>query len=211
MKPTVNLIKFGGITFILSGILFFAQYLFMMPMPAPPLPDAELMSWLQEWRFNISMADEVLIFAALLLMPSIVALYRLLVKGDSIRTMLGCGLFAVTIPVYIIMVVILGRLVYPVYDIGLSPDLYRLVISIYYGGMHCIALILGLGTILLSLVIRTSRIGRFTAYFGLLAGVFDLIGSFPWLIGNVMNFVAQLLFAAWFVILGVRMVSVARE
>ncbi|MEK3702445.1 MULTISPECIES: hypothetical protein [unclassified Paenibacillus] len=40
MRPTVNLIKFGGITFILSGILFFAQYLFMMPMPAPPLPDA---------------------------------------------------------------------------------------------------------------------------------------------------------------------------
>lgn len=63
MKPTVNLIKFGGVTFILSGILFFAQYLFMMPLPVHPLPDAELMSWLQEWRFNISMADEVLVFA----------------------------------------------------------------------------------------------------------------------------------------------------
>lgn len=89
MKPSGNLIKFGGITFILPGVLFFAQYLFMMPVPAPPLPEAELMSWLQEWRFNLSMADEVLIFAALLLIPSIVALYRLLVKADPIRTMLG--------------------------------------------------------------------------------------------------------------------------
>ncbi|WNS41475.1 hypothetical protein [Paenibacillus sp. MMS20-IR301] len=207
MKSKASVIKFGGISLILAGILFFVQYLFMLPLPSPPLTDTGLMFWLQEWRFNISMADEVLIFAALLLIPSAVALYRVLVKVSPIQTMLGCGLLAVNIPVYLFLVIILGRWVYPVYEIELSPDLYRLVISLYYGGMHCTALILGAATILLSLVTRKSGLGRFTAYLGLTAGIFDFIGSFPWLIGTAVMFTSQLLSAAWFVLLGVQLLG----
>lgn len=134
-----------------------------------------------------------------------------MVKVNPVLTMLGCGLLAVNIPVYLFLVIILGRWVYPVYEIELSPDIYRLVISLYYGGMHCAALILGAATILLSLVIRKSVFGKFTAYLGLAAGIFDLIGSFPWLIGTMVMFISQLLAAAWFVILGIRVLSAAKK
>ncbi|RCX23336.1 hypothetical protein DFP94_101933 [Fontibacillus phaseoli] len=205
MKPKIGAIKFGGITFILSGILFFAQYLFVLPIPTLPLSDADLVKWLQEWRFNISMADELMFFAALLLIPSLFALYRILVKADKIKTVLGCGLLAATVPVNILLVVILGRLVYPVYEIELSPEIYKLVLSIYYGGLHSVAIILGMATIILCLVIGKSILGKPMAYFGFTAGLLELVGAYPWLIGSVMVFVSQLVFSAWFVMLGLNM------
>lgn len=205
MKPKISVIKFGGISLILSGILFFVQYLFVLPMPIPPLADADLMTWLQNWKTNIAMADELLFFATLLLIPSIVALHRILVKVDKVKTLLGCGLLAVVIPVNIFLVIILGRLVYPVYGIELSPDIYKLVLSIYYGGMHCVSIILSMATIIICLVIRKSVIGKLTAILGLVTGIMDLIGAFPWLIGTGAVFASQLLFSAWFVVLGVRL------
>ena len=211
MKQKFGIIKFGGITFIISGILFFVQYLFLLPMPSPPLVDEELLTWLTKWRFHISMADEVLFFAAIFLIPSIVALYRTLVKVDQIKALMACGILTVTIPIYIFLDIILGRLVYPVFNIELSPDIYKLMISIYYGGMHMIAILLCLATFILCFAIRKSVLGKLTAYIGFMVGIFDLIGAFPWLIGSVMVFISQLLFSVWFIILGFRLLRVSEQ
>lgn len=211
MKQKISVIKFGGITLIISGVLFFAQYLFVLPMPNPPTADASLMTWLQDWRFNIAMADELFFFATLFLIPAIVALYRILVKVDKIKALLGCGLLAVSIPINLVLVIILGRLVYPVYGIELSPDIYKLVLSLYHGGMHSVAIILSVATILLCLVIRRSVIGKPAAIFGFAAGILDLIGAYPWLLGTAMIFVSQLFFSAWFVILGIRMLGKSED
>lgn len=207
MRQNIGIIKFGGITLIISGILFFVQYLFLLPLPTPPSVDVDLMTWLMEWRFNIIMADEIFFFATLFLIPSIAALYRILVKVNKIKTLIGCGLLVVIIPINILLDSILGRLVYPVYNIQLSPDIYKLILSIYYGGMHSVAIILSVATIILCFVIRRSVIGKPAANFGFLVGILDFISAYPWLIGTVMVFVSQLFFSAWFVILGIRMLD----
>ncbi|WP_310829152.1 hypothetical protein [Paenibacillus pedocola] len=209
MKSKIGIVKFGGFAFILSGILFLGVSLFLLPVPRPPLPDPELMNWLKEWKFNISMADELLFFAALLIIPSIVGLYRILVQVNKIQALLGCGLLAVTVPVYIILDSILGRLVYPVYDIELSPDIYKLVLSIYYGGMHTVAIILCIATIILSLVIRKSVLGKSVAIVGFVVALLDLIGAFPWLTGSAVFFVCQAASVLWYVFVGVRMIGKA--
>ncbi|WP_379135247.1 hypothetical protein [Paenibacillus sp. sgz500958] len=206
MKP-ISLIKFGGITLILSAILFLTQSLFLLPMPIPPLADADLMTWLTKWKTNIAMADELLFFATVLLIPSIVALYRILVKVDRIKAIFGCGLLAVVIPVNIVLDIILGRLVYPVFDIELSSDIYKLVISLYYGGMHMVAIIFTAATLILCFAIRRSGLGKPVAYLGFVVGILDLVGAFPWLISATMVFVCQLFFCAWFVLLGIRMLK----
>ena len=207
MKPKRNVIRFGGISLIISGILFFVQYLFFLPVPAPPMADADLLVWLREWKFQISMADEVLLFAAVLLIPGILALYRVLVKAEPVKTWLGCGLLAVTVPVYVVLDIILGRLVYPVYDLELSPDIYKLVISMYYGGMHIIAIIMSGATIILSFVIRRSGLGKLAAYSGFVVGAADLVGAYPWITGTAMMFVTQVFFAAWFVLVGIKLMG----
>lgn len=209
MNQKTGIIKVGGISLIISGVLFFVQYLFLLPLPTPPGVDSDLMTWLMDWRFNIAMADEVFFFATLLLIPSIAVLYRVLVKVDIIKTLIGCGLQVIIIPINIILDIILGRLVYPVYNIEFSPEIYKLIVSIYYGGMHSVAIILSVATIILSFAIRKSVIGKSTANFGILVGIFDFIGAYPWLIGTTMVFVSQLFFAAWFVILGIRMLYIS--
>ncbi|KUP23360.1 hypothetical protein [Paenibacillus sp. DMB5] len=212
MQLKQGVVKFGGIALILAGVLFFIQFLFMLPVPAPgATTDAELMAWLAEWKFNLSMADELLFFAPLCLIPAIAALYQVLVKTDLPKTLLGCALLALSIPVYILLVIILGRLVYPVFHIEISAESLKLMFSLYYGGLHTAALIMGISTIVLSLVILKSPLGKAAAYLGFAAGILDLIGSFPWLIGTTVMFVCQLAFAAWFVVLGARLTRISRS
>jgi hypothetical protein len=75
------------------------------------------MLWMDKWKVNSSMVDKLMFFATILLIPSIVALYQLLIHIEKIKTFFGCGLLLVYIPVNLVVAIILGRLVYPVYQI----------------------------------------------------------------------------------------------
>ncbi len=207
MKGKNNIITIGGIAWIISGILFLVQNLFLLPLQGPPALEADLLVWLEKWRFNISMADEVLLFAALFLIPAIFSLYQLLVHADKVKAIMVCGLLASSIPIFIFLDIILGRLVYPVYNLELSADIYKLVLSIYYGGMHLVAIVFSIATVLLSFAIRKSEHGKAIAYFGFAVAVADLISAFPWITGSVIAFASQLLFSAWFVLIGVRIIA----
>ena len=207
MKGKNNIITIGGIAWIISGILFLVQNLFLLPLQGPPALEADLLVWLEKWRFNISMADEVLLFAALFLIPAIFSLYQLLVHADKVKAIMVCGLLASSIPIFIFLDIILGRLVYPVYNLELSADIYKLVLSIYYGGMHLVAIVFSIATVLLSFAIRKSEHGKAIAYFGFAVAVADLISAFPWITGSVIAFASQLLFSGWFVLIGVRIIA----
>ncbi len=205
MKQKLGLIKLGGITLILFGVLVFIEALFLLPIATPPVNNTDFMLWLDKWIINLSMVDELIFFATILLIPSIVGLYQILVKIEKIKTIFGCGLLFVYIPVNLVVAIILGRLVYPVYGIEASPEIYKFVLSMYYGGMHMAALILCTAIILLSFVIRKSSIGKGVAYLGYASGIMNLLGAFPWLLTNEIVFLIQLLCTTWFVVLGIQM------
>lgn len=200
--------RFSGLAFLVSAVLFAAQVGFSLPLLKPPVADAEWMPWLQEWRFSISMADELLFFAPLSLIPGIAGLYWVLRQVDQNKALLGCGIWAVSIPVYLVIAILLGRLVYPVYGIELSLESYKLLFSLYSGGMHLIALLLGTAAIVLGFAIRKSQLGPSVAYLGWLTGVLAIVGSYPWLIGAGTTVAVQLLFSAWLALLGVRLLGV---
>lgn len=71
MKFKHNGTRIAGISLILSGVLFLAQSLFLLPVPRPPLADADLLSWLAEWKLHLAMADELLFFATLCLIVAL--------------------------------------------------------------------------------------------------------------------------------------------
>ncbi|MNR30916.1 hypothetical protein D3C85_1483940 [compost metagenome] len=75
--------------------------------------------------------------------------------------------------------------------------------------MHTVAIILSIATIILSLVIRKSVLGKPVAIVGFVAALLDLIGAFPWLIGSAAAFVCQAASVVWFVFVGVRMIGKA--
>jgi hypothetical protein len=100
-------------------------------------------------------ASEVLFFAAMFLVPAVIALYYSLAATDRIKAMLGCGIIAVVIPIIDVLLIVHGRLIYPVFGIRVNtPAIAEFVVAVYYGGLHAIGLLLGIATIVLSLAMK---------------------------------------------------------
>lgn len=198
-----GLYKAGGISFIISGVLFFLKYLLDLMAGPPPSSGAEILVWAASGKLPLSIMNEVLFFAGLFLVPAVIALYDSLASTDRTKAALGCGIIAVVIPIIAVLDIVHGRLVYPVYNIHVtSPAIAELVVAVYYGGLHAIGILFGIATIVLSLAMMRGVYGRNIAYLGFAAGVFDIIGAYPETIGPIPVLVSQILFASWFIAVG---------
>jgi hypothetical protein len=126
-----------------------------------------------------------------------------LIDVDRTKAAAGCGIIAATIPVMAVMIIIHGRLVYPIYGMRVdTPEAAALVVMIFYGGLHAIYLLLAVATILLSLAMKRGGYAKWIAYVGFATAALDIIGFYPWAIGPVLTLVCELSFAGWFVAVG---------
>jgi hypothetical protein len=137
------------------------------------------------------------------LIPSVIALYQSLVGTDRVKAATGCGIIASMIPVIVVLLIVHGRLVYPVYGIIIdTPAIAEFAVAVFYGGFHAINLMLGIATFVLSLAMMRGVYGKSVAYLGIATGVLDIVGSYPYAIGPILTLVCQVFFAAWFVAVG---------
>lgn len=195
--------KVGGASLILSGLLFFSRYLLDVRTGQPPSDGTEILAWMDREELSISVANEILFFAAVLLVPAVVALYHSLVRTDAVKAIVGCGIIAIVIPVLAMLDIVQGRLVYPIYDIRIhDPAVAEFTVAVFYGGLHAVGLLLGLATIALSLAMRRGFYGSNISYLGLVTGVFDFIGAYPDRIGWELLLLSEVLFLAWFLAVG---------
>lgn len=81
----------------------------------------------------------------------------------------------------------------------------QLVAALYYGGQHAVMLLFGVATILLALAMRDTPYGPALVISGLALGLVDFVGSYPWLLGLGLATATQLLFAGWFIAVGLRL------
>jgi len=195
--------KFGALTFILAGVLFFIANLITISLPNPPSAETDFIKWLSENRIYLSIQNEILFFATISLIPSSFVLYKLLKKTTSRSSLLGLGLMLMAIPVLAMLDIVAGRLVYPVYDINLSFDILKLVLSIYHGGMHAVSIIFGMSIFLISFATRDTIFPKYHWYVGLITGVMQIIGSYPWLTGFFFNLIVIFFFSFWLVLNGI--------
>lgn len=183
-----GLYKTGGISFIISGILFFLIYLLGLMAGPPPSSGAEILAWRASGELPLAFTSEALFFAGVFLVPGVIALYYSLVSLGRAKAAVGCGVVAAVIPIIFVLVIVHGRLIYPVYNIRVNDQaLAELVVAVYYGGIHAIGLLLGGATIVVSWAMRRGVYGRNIAYLGFAAGVFDIIGAYLYLIGPILK------------------------
>lgn len=207
-KESKRLYRIGGAAFIASGILFLLQALLAMAAGDPPSNGSAIIIWLGSQRIALSFINEILFFATVLLIPAVVALYQSLAETDKVKAVVGCGIMAVIIPVLIMLLVIHGRLVYPVYGISANtPDIALLVAGMFYGGMHALNILFGIATLILSLAMRRAAFGSLVVVLGFIASVTDVVGSYPYAIGAVATLATQFIFAAWFVAVGWKLIK----
>jgi hypothetical protein len=201
-----GLYKFGGVAFILSGILFLSRDLLDLMAGPPPSNGAEILVWAASREFVLAIANEVLFFAAVSLVPAVFALYHSLAGTERAKATTGCGIIAMVIPVLAVLGIVHGRLVYPVYGLRAgTPAAAEFAAAIFYGGLHAVSILLGIATFVLSLAMKRGPYGKRVAYFGFATSAFDIIGAYPYAIGPILTLVRQVFFAAWFVAVGSRL------
>jgi hypothetical protein len=206
-----KLVKSGGLTFVIAGVLFFAANLIVITLPHPPAVEAEFFEWLSGNSLILMLQNELLMFAALFLVPSAIALYVLQKERASRSAITGTGLMMAAIPVLFMLVIVAGRLVYPVYGIQLSFDALKLMLSVYHGGMHAVFIILAVSIVLISLAMRSLGFPKLHRYLGLINGVSLIAGSYPWLTGFAFNLIVIMVLSSWLVLTGTSILQWIRE
>jgi len=200
--------KFGGGALVASGILFVVLAFLDFRAGPPPSNGAEILLWRDSQALVLDFVSELLFFATVLLVPGTVAVYQSLVDVDKTKAATGCGILAATIPVMAMMLIVHGRLIYPIYGMRIdTPEVAALVVMVFYGGLHAIYLLLAVATIVLSLAMRRGAYAKWIAYFGFATAALDVIGSYPWAIGPVLTLVCELSLAGWFVAVGSQLFS----
>jgi len=198
-----GLYKLGGAAFVVSGLLFLLRAILDLLAGPPPSAGGEILAWVAANRLIVSFDSEILFFAAMCLVPAVIALYHSLADVDKLKAAIGCGILAVVIPALVMVLIVHGRLVYPVYGVrATTPDLAALVVAVFYGGMHAVYLLLIPATIVLSLAMKGGAYGKPIAYSGFATAAFDFMAAYPDVIGPTLTLVAQAGFAGWFVAVG---------
>ncbi|MFJ8579323.1 hypothetical protein [Micromonospora sp. NPDC093277] len=194
-----------------SGTLFLVKSVLDLIVGDPPSDAAQLLAWLASHRLSLALTNETLVFAALLLIPAVLALYRSLDGSHRPWAAFSCALLAAAVPIIVALAIIHGRLMYPVYGIDVNdPATVALVVSLYYGGAHEVALQLGVALIMLGLAMRRGTFGRTAPAFGVAAGALQIAGAYPWLTGSLLTSITQAMFAAWLVFVGTRLTRFPR-
>jgi hypothetical protein len=201
--------EFGGGALVAGGILFVVLAFLDFRAGPPPSNGADILLWRDSQALVLDFVSEFLFFATVLLVPGTIALYQSLVEVDRIKAATGCGIIAVTIPVMAVMLIVHGRLVYPIYGMRVdTPEAAALVVMIFYGGLHAVYLLLAVATIVLSLAMKRGAYAKWIAYVGFATAALDIIGSYPWAVGPVLTLVCELSFAGWFVAVGSQLLGI---
>ena len=207
MPPSdrTGLFKLGGVGFVASGLLFLLREILDLMAGRPPSSGQEILAWVGAGKLFLSLGNEVLFFAGLALVPAVIALYLSLADVDRAKAATGCGIMAVVIPVLAVLGIVHGRLVYPVYGIHIGPAVAEYIIGAFYGGLHAVRLLLAIATVVLSLAMRRGVYGAPIAFLGFTAAASDLIGAYGYALGPIPALITQVVSAAWFVAVGLRL------
>jgi len=201
-----GLVRIGGAAWIGSGVLFVARAVLEFLAGVPPSSGVDILTWSVSQRTLLAISNEVLFFAALFLVPALFVLYLGLSASSRVWAATGCGVVGVTIPVMVMLDIIQGRLVYPVFGINArSPDIAEFIIAVFYGGLHGVYIIIGVGAVILSVAMLRAGYQRLIVYLGIIGGLLAIVGAYPYLIGPVLSAVCQMFFPAWFVAVGARL------
>ncbi len=204
--PATERFVWEGTALMAAGAALAAKALFDFAAGEPPSSGTEILGWLRDEQAALSMSDELLVIAAVLMIPGLRGLRRSLRNAPHRGAPTGLAIIVATIPAMIVVSIFGGRLVFPVFDIELTDaDTAKLATGLYFGGQHATLLILGVGTAALSLAMRDTPYGRTVVALGLLTAGADIAGSYPDVIGTRLTLLTALLLGAWALAVGARL------
>lgn len=198
--------KLGGIAFLMSGALYLTKSVLDFVVGDPPSTRSEILVWRSSHEVSLAWTNEVLFAATVLLIPAVIALYRALEGSSRAWVGAGCGTIAAIIPTLFAVLMVHGRLAFPIYGITIDdPATAQLVVSLYYGGMHAVSLLLAGACVVLGLAMRRGMFGPVIGIVGVAAGAAQVAVAYPWLIAPGFILMLQSVLALWFLLIGWRL------
>ena len=206
-----RLYRLGGLSLVVAGGLLVAKNALEILAGVPPPGGPELVTWAISRRNVFAGAVETFFVATVFLIPGIVALYESLAASHRNSAVVGCGIMAATAPFLFVLIVVEGRLAFPVFGIELrGQHAIELIVSLYYGGLHAVALLFVIPTAVLSLAMRRRPYGAWIMASGIATSVFNVIGAYPWAIGWPLWLLSAVLFSGWLALVGISLRALTR-
>ncbi|SCL50959.1 hypothetical protein GA0070603_1101 [Micromonospora chersina] len=188
---------------IVGALLTAAALLLLSLLPGPPAEAVAMTAWVEHGRSLLLWSNELLFFAVICWGAGARGLFSAGLAGPSARIDVGGTALTVALVALVVVLLAVGRLVYPVFEIDLSTEVVALVVSSTFGALHLAFLGFAVAAVTLSWSTRAGLIGRAV---GIVAAAAFVVGSFPWLTPNWWNSLVPVLVAAW----GVSLASVTR-
>ncbi|MBB4956914.1 hypothetical protein [Micromonospora polyrhachis] len=157
-------------------------------------------AWVDNGKALLSWSDELLFFAIVSWGAGARGLFGTRKAERLARINVGFSALAVALVSLLVLLLVVGRLVYPVYGIDLSPDALALLISSTFGTLHLALLGFAVAAVTLTWSTRSGLWGRVV---GIAAAAVFIVGSFPWLTPSWWNTLVAVLLAAWGVFLSI--------
>ena len=203
-----SFLRSGGLSLLGASALLLIKCALELASGPPPSNGSDILAWVAMNSRTLPWISEILFFATILLVPGVIVLYKHLGERSPTQAAIGCGVMAVVIALMSILLVVHGRLVFPIFGMRVrSPEIAEFVVAVFYGGWHAVLLLLAVATFTLSLALRGGA--RSIAHLGFVTTAADIIGSYPDQIGPVLTFVTQLWMVAWFAAVGFYLSSVS--
>ncbi|WP_431919240.1 hypothetical protein [Micromonospora wenchangensis] len=188
---------------IVGALLTGGALLLLSLLPGPPAEAVAMTAWVERGHSLLLWSNELLFFAVICWGAGARGLFSAGRPGPSARIDVGGTALTVALVALVVVLLAVGRLVYPVFEIDLSTEVVALVVSSTFGALHVAFLGFAVAAVTLSWSTRAGLIGRAV---GIVAAAAFVVGSFPWLTPTWWNSLVPVLVAAW----GVFLASVIR-
>lgn len=186
-QGTATHTQMRGVLFVVGALLAAVALVLIALLPRVPAEPTEIVAWVEQGRTQLMWADELLFFAVLSWCAGVWGLYTGADAAATTCRTVGLVAFLMAQVVLIVVLLSLGRLVYPVFGIELSADAIALLVSETYGALHLAMLAFAVAAASLSWRPRFSWQAR---GLGVLAAIVFVVGAFPWLTPQWWNVLA---------------------
>ncbi|WP_214321108.1 hypothetical protein [Nonomuraea sediminis] len=183
---------------IVGALLTGVALLLLSLLPGAPSEAVAMTAWVERGHSLLSWSDELLFFAVICWGGGARGLFGARKAEPSARINVGVTALTAALVALVVLLLAVGRLVYPVFEIQLSAEVLALVVSSTFGALHLAFLGFAVAAVALSWSTRAGLIGRAV---GIFAAAAFIVGSFPWLTPSWWNSLVAILVAAWGVLL----------
>lgn len=194
--------KSTRIVLTICGFLLAIPLICVALVSALPENTADLGAWLQDSKTLLIIADEVLMFASIALLAAAVLLYRVFVPRHKTIAALGLAAWSVATVGFVIAILAIGRLIYPVNGIAVPTESLEYSIAPVFSSLHLASIALGVGIITFGFGFKKKSMAIASCIAGILqiAGTYFAVATPVWLL-----LAAAFAWAMWTLFVGVEL------